>query len=99
MGPLLFLVYVNDIYPLMNHSSLFVFADDSQFLKSISTLQDSQHLQADLDEMDRYCTTWNMRFKPSKCAFVHFGAEVSTPPYTICKTPISQCTEHRDLGI
>ena len=40
----------------------------------------------------------NMVFKPSKYASMRFGAEVDTPPYTICQTTIPQCTEHRDLG-
>ena len=76
-----------------------MFADDSQCLKLIRTLQDCQVLQADLDEIDKWCTTWYMRFKPSECAFMRFGADVDTPPYTVCQTTIPQCTVHRDLGI
>ena len=99
LGPLLFLVYVNDIFPFLNYSSLFMFADNSPCLKLIRTLQDSQLLQANLDEIDNWCTTWYMRLKPSKCAFMRFGADVDTPPYTVCQTTIPQCTERRDLGI
>ena len=40
-----------------------------------------------------------MTFNPLKCAHLRFGADVDSLPYTICQTPIPQCTEQRDLGI
>ena len=56
LGPLLFLIYVNDMFPYVIHSSLLMFADDSQCLKQIESIQDCRYLQSDLYDMARWCS-------------------------------------------
>ena len=41
LSPLLFLLYVNDLPNSINFSSMFLFADDTKFVKSISCFNDS----------------------------------------------------------
>ena len=45
LGPLLFLIYLNDISDCLQFSEISCFADDSRIFKSISTCADSQLLQ------------------------------------------------------
>ena len=51
LGPLLFLIYVNDIPTYINHFCLFMFADDSKYLKSIKSISDTAHFQCDTDSL------------------------------------------------
>jgi len=50
LGPLLFLVFVNDI-PEWIRTSVKMFADDTKLWTRISTLEDSHVLQDDLDKL------------------------------------------------
>uniref|UniRef100_A0A1X7TMN6 Reverse transcriptase domain-containing protein n=1 Tax=Amphimedon queenslandica TaxID=400682 RepID=A0A1X7TMN6_AMPQE len=62
LGPLFFILYINDLSLSVIHSSLSLFADDSKCCKSISSIADSQLLQEDLDRI----TNWS---KESKLTF------------------------------
>ena len=46
LGPLLFLVYINDLIDSCGtYSEVFVFADDAKFFRHILTVDDSKSLQ------------------------------------------------------
>ena len=44
-----------------------LFADDSRIYRQIITEGDEKLLQADLDNLIRWASTWGMRFNASKC--------------------------------
>ena len=50
LGPLLFLLFVNDL-PDWIISSMIMFADDTKLWRTIKTTNDSQILQRDLDAL------------------------------------------------
>ena len=72
LGPLLFLIYVNDL-PRSISSQVFLFADDTKLIRSISTLADHVQLQTDLDNLAKWCDTWQLNFNATKCKVIHFG--------------------------
>ena len=51
LGPILFLLFVNDIELSIEHSKIRYFADDSRLLKSITTSNDALLLQKDLENV------------------------------------------------
>ena len=51
LGPILFLLYVNDIFPCTSHSYLSMFADDTEYLKENISLQDFKLFQEDFDQL------------------------------------------------
>ena len=55
LGPLLFLVFVNDMLGRTNSSSIFLFADDTKLLKPVYSLSDSWLFQEDLDSVNDWC--------------------------------------------
>ena len=47
LGPILFLIYINDFPEYLQHSTLRLFADDSIIYKEIKTINDEHNLQLD----------------------------------------------------
>ena len=101
LGPLLFLIYVNDLPEHMQASSLFMFADDTKISKEICSPQDHTALQSDVTELSNWCAQWKLRCNHTKCFHIHFSPSTSnTPPtYSVGSQDISLVRQHRDLGI
>ncbi|XP_072043470.1 uncharacterized protein [Amphiura filiformis] len=70
LGPLLFLVYINDLPACVKNSTTRLFADDCALYKQIKSARDATLLQEDLDALQRWESTWLMKFHPSKCKVV-----------------------------
>ena len=99
LGPLLFLIYVNDISPSIIDSKLF--ADDAKCLKKVSSLPDYYSLQEDLSRLSAWSTKWKLKFNELKCILLRFSSKSPrvTFDYTINNTVIQVQKCHRDLGI
>jgi retron-type reverse transcriptase len=54
LGPILFLIYVNDFPEYLTHSKLRLFADDSIIYKEIACQDNCKKLQSDLDAAARW---------------------------------------------
>ena len=74
LGPLMFLVYINDLpdYP-QNDSQIALFADDSKLYRTIDSPNTSYLLQQDLDCLHKWCHDWAMSFNVSKCKVMHIS--------------------------
>ena len=66
LGPLLFLVYVNDL-PNQVSSHMRLFADDCIIYRRIRSLEDTRALQEDVDSLCHWEDKWQMGFNYSKC--------------------------------
>ena len=64
LGPILFLIYINDFPEYLTHSKLRLFADDSIIYKEITCQDDCKKLQSDLDAAARWEADWLMAFHP-----------------------------------
>ena len=103
LGPLLFLVYINDITDQVSPGTLCrLFADDCLLYRPIHSLEDQLILQRDLDALQRWTELWGMRFNPKKCYIMHVRrAESSKIPhfYELCDTVLLSVTDSKYLGI
>ena len=70
LGPLLFLIYINDLPNHVKHSATSLFADDSMVSRTIKTKRDAELLQSDLDGLQEWENTWKMKFNPDKCEHI-----------------------------
>ena len=71
LGPLLFLLYINDLpaYP-KNNSTTRLFADDSVIYRQIDSEADAALLQEDLNRLLDWEKDWGMSFHPNKCQVI-----------------------------
>jgi len=77
LGPLLFLLFVNDLPSVIN-SHIRMFADDAKIWRTIKDDTDSIRLQQDLDNMESWCQEWLLKLNPSKCKVMYIGHRVKT---------------------
>ena len=95
LGPLLFLVYINDIAEsLLSLTRLF--ADDSSLFYSAATIKDIEGIiNHDLRMLVSWAAQWLINFNPLKTLrFIE-----SLPNITFDGTPIKFVTEHKHLGL
>ena len=106
LGPLLFLVFINDIDGAVDvtASVIFKFADDSKVLRQVESEEDRLALQADIDSLFKWSEDWQMLFNASKCKVLHFGKRNPRFNYTMggyapAGTVLQVDTEEKDLGV
>ena len=73
LGPILFLIYINDLPDLIT-SKVRLFADDTAVYLTVESPSDGQVLQKDLDTLSGWESRWDMKFNPSKCQVVRVTA-------------------------
>lgn len=101
IGPLLFLVFINDLPSKVKSSSVRLFADDCILYKSIHNPEDGDSLQADLDSLQEWEKTWLMSFHPDKCQLLRVTNKRTIIPneYTIHGKTLQQVDQAKYLGI
>ena len=72
LGPLLFLIFINDIDKNIVNK-LLKFADDTKLCGKVSSDSDVDQMHADLRQLFDWSIDWQMLFNVDKCKTVHFG--------------------------
>ena len=80
LGPLLFLVYINDM-PSCVQSPARLFADDCLVYKKIRSQDDCIALQEDLQKLQEWEERWLMQFHPEKCEVITISNRRSPTKY------------------
>ena len=70
LGPVLFILYLNDLTKCIKHSYVSSFADDTRLLKEIQTTLDVDLLQTDLNESIRWSAENNMSLHTDKFEYL-----------------------------
>lgn len=73
LGPLLFLIYINDMYKVCNN--VFLFADDAKIYRILSDMEDTRNLQNDINSVLNWFDTWRMSVNIDKCFLLHVGRQ------------------------
>ena len=73
LGPILFLIYINDLPDGVVNSTVRLFADDCIIYRPIRSKIDTELLQSDLDSVGSWEKTWLMQFNAEKCFTMRAG--------------------------
>src|SRR6218665_1732656 len=72
LGPLLFVIFINDIDDGIL-SKISKFADDTKLCRAVGDDLEADILREDLKRMFRWSQDWQMLFNLEKCAVMHMG--------------------------
>ncbi len=73
LGPVLFIIYSNDLDVGINNRSKFV--DDTKMGNLVLTDEDGQSLQEDLHKISAWSDRWEMPFNVDKCQVLQVGTK------------------------
>ena len=73
IGPLLFVIFINDLPEVIKSSELFLFADDMKLFHAIYTEEDCTSLQQDLILAKHWTNTSLLKCHPNKCSHTRIG--------------------------
>ena len=95
LGPLLFLIYINDLDDNIT-SNVLKFADDTKVFRKDG---DKQHLQNDLDRLVKWSEKWQMLFNFGKCKCLHTGHGNLDVNYKMGYIVLGTTEKENDLGV
>ena len=100
LGPLLFVIYINDLDTGIQ-SRILKFADDVKIFKSFDSLAVNQGdvLQNDILSLSRWSSDWLLKLNPAKCLCLHLGHKNPSRQYFLDNHQIVDVSYVTDLGI
>ena len=103
LGPLLFLLYINDFCKNVS-SKDFMFADDTSLFKKINNNihHAASVVNKDLEGMHNWCKQWLVMVNPTKTVYMLFSRKISPsqiPPILYGNIRLQQVYEHKHLGL
>ena len=101
MGPLLSLLYINDIVSEIG-SNIRLFADDtSLFIVVDNPLSAAGQLNIDLEKISQWATTWIVFFNPTKTEAMLFSRKLNRPHPPVCMQnhQITEAHSHKHFGL
>ena len=111
LGPILFIIFINDMHLCIKESTVRLFADDSRILKSIGSETDTEILQNDLDRAILWSKSNNMELHEDKFDLIvhksnnssiinHLPFSVESYTYTVSNGDILYPVDQlKDLGV
>jgi len=101
LGPLLFILYVNDL-PQWIKNSMRMFADDAKVWTRINSQEDSLSFQKNLNSSSKWSDMWLLGLNPDKCHVMHVGHSYQTKYHIAEDNQLIELTtvmEEKDLGV
>ena len=101
LGPLLFIMYINELPKIVENTSLFLFADDCKLHICYKRGAPTNGLQTDLDKIFLWSESMQLKLALSKCSILHLGRR---PPnlkidYELDHIKLDSADVMRDLGV
>ena len=101
LGPLLFLIYINDVTDaLRSDCTCQLFADDLK-LYSVANIADNNTLviQDSLDKLCRWSDLWQLTISHKKCLVISIGCHVNDDSFKLYDQTVQSVNTVRDLGV
>lgn len=98
LGPILFLVFINDLPDNLN-CSVGLFADDTLLYQAVNNIEDAQRFQLNLDALSTWAERWGMSFNIAKSKIIAFNPIEETPMYTLNGSALEHVDSAKYLGV
>jgi len=103
LGPVLFLVYINDIVDLFVNSDVYVklYADGIKMYSEIISDSDQHTLQRSIRKISDWSKTWQLQLANDKCQHnrIRFYTALPSTDYVISDSKLPSVSSVRDLGV
>lgn len=101
LGPLLFIISINDVKSIIKHSRICIYADDMKIYKEIKTVADSSLLQEDLTSFTIWCKENCLVLNVNKCAIMSYSrrSKLILSNYSMDNAIIKRVAKFNDLGV
>jgi hypothetical protein len=100
LGPLLFLIFINDLDLAVSLDELLVkFADDTKLARIVKSDEDRRKLQLALGNLVKWTREWGMLFNIKKCKVMHLGRANLKCEYSMEGVKLEVTKEEKDLGV
>jgi len=107
LGPLLFLIYINDVCDIFRGKvTSKLFADDLKLYSTIESELDEDELQICLDDLNKWAETWQLTISIKKCQTLQIGSrallkcnQLNCKQYHIGSDNIPSVQSVVDLGV
>ena len=104
LGPLLFLIFINDVDKCTTHSSVIKYADDIKLFITFpsdhaSQLAASRKLQTDFLHLHDWSSRNGLSLNLSKCKVMHFGTTNVRSPIHLNDEVLDEVNCIKDLGV
>ena len=98
LGPILFLVFINDLEERVT-GKILKFAVDTKLFRKAKEIGDKQKLHDDIDKLVKWSENWQMLFNFGKCKCLHTEPGNTSMNYEMGGTIISKTVKEKDLGV
>jgi len=98
LGPLLFVVYINDNDEQIV-SKILKFTDDAKIYHIVQSPKDIETLQSDLHRLVEWSKDWQMLSNTDKCKVLHFGFNNPHIDYSMDGVKLQLVKEEKNLGV
>lgn len=101
LGPLLFLIFINDLTAVIRLAFILMYADDVKLFLPIRQLSSSIEFQRDISALANWCQTNRLPLNIRKCKVMSFTRRTHpiTAYYHIEGEEVERVTEFKDLGL
>jgi len=100
LGPLLFIIYINDLPRFLSkNTNIVIYADDVKIYKAYKTEIERNELQSDLSKIEQWSKIWALDISSTKTFVFHLGNKNCHHDYFINGIKLSQVEVIRDLGV
>ena len=100
LGPLLFLLYINDLPNVVKNSKISLYADDAKLFFKVRNQDDVARLHEDILSVIKWADDWQLRLALPKCAVLHIGGSYNPKiDFSTENCNIPSVSEIPDLGI
>ena len=101
LGPLLFILFVNDVEHVLSNLNVLIYADDMKLFMKICKPSDLEFFQGEVNNFHIWCTKSLLEINVKKCISITFTKKhnVRQDTISIGQQTVERCNQVRDLGV